>query len=103
MVLNTDLKVCVTNTVQRVISWHSLVLAQLLLKKKRVPLMEPEYSLLWSHVQSTQFCSWLRHCAGYIPDGVIEFFNLLNPSSHMMALGSTQLLTEMSIRKPAVG
>jgi hypothetical protein len=26
------------------------------------------------------------------------FFNLLNPSSHIMALGSTQLLTEMSTR-----
>jgi hypothetical protein len=31
-----------------------------------------------------------------IPD-IIEFFNLLNPSSHIMALGLTQSLTEMSL------
>jgi hypothetical protein len=28
----------------------------------------------------------------------IRFFNWLNPSSHIMALGSTELLREMSIR-----
>jgi hypothetical protein len=28
----------------------------------------------------------------------VNFFNLPNPSSRTMALGSTQLLTEMSIR-----
>jgi hypothetical protein len=28
----------------------------------------------------------------------LDFFNLPNPSSHSMALGSTQLLTEMSTR-----
>jgi hypothetical protein len=33
-----------------------------------------------------------------IPDEVIEFFNLPNPSSRTMALGSTQPLTEMSAR-----
>jgi hypothetical protein len=36
--------------------------------------------------------------AGLIPDDVIGFFNLRNPSSHTMALGLTQPLTEMSIR-----
>jgi hypothetical protein len=35
--------------------------------------------------------------ASSIPD-VIGFFNLLNPSSPTMALGSTQALTEMSTR-----
>jgi hypothetical protein len=34
-----------------------------------------------------------------IPDQVIEFFDLPNPSSGTMALGSTQPLTEMSTRK----
>jgi hypothetical protein len=34
-----------------------------------------------------------------IPDEVIGFFNLPNPSSRTMALGSTQPLTEMSARK----
>jgi hypothetical protein len=33
-----------------------------------------------------------------VPDEV-DFFNLPNPSSRTMALGSTQSLTEMSIRK----
>jgi hypothetical protein len=32
-----------------------------------------------------------------IPDEM-DFFNLPNPSSHTMVLGSTQPLTEMSIR-----
>jgi hypothetical protein len=58
---------------------------------------------------TTSFCghavsSWLRHyatsrkVASSIPDEVIRFFNLLNPSSRIMALGSTQPLTEMSTR-----
>jgi hypothetical protein len=34
--------------------------------------------------------------AGSIPNEDIEFFNLPNPSSRTMALGSTQPLTEMS-------
>jgi hypothetical protein len=48
--------------------------------------------------------SWLRHYAtsrkvtGTIPDEVIGFFNLPNPSSRTMTLGSTQPLTEMSTR-----
>jgi hypothetical protein len=46
---------------------------------------------------------WLRHyftsriVAESSPDGV-NFFNLPNPSSRTMALGSTQPLTEMSTR-----
>jgi hypothetical protein len=47
---------------------------------------------------------WLRYCAtdrkvaGSIPDGVIGFFLLYNPSDRTMALGSTEPLTEMSTR-----
>jgi hypothetical protein len=47
--------------------------------------------------------SWLRYyatnrkVAGSSPDEVV-FFNLPNPSSRTMALGSTQPLTEMSTR-----
>jgi hypothetical protein len=37
-----------------------------------------------------------RKVEGLIPDEVIGFFNLPNPSSHTMALRSTQPLTEMS-------
>jgi hypothetical protein len=40
----------------------------------------------------------VRKFAGSIPDGVIGFFNWPNPSSRIMALGSTQPLTEMSTR-----
>jgi len=53
--------------------------------------------------------SWLRHCAtsqkvtGLIPDGVIGFFHLHNPSGCNMALGSTQPLTEMSTRNVSWG
>jgi len=38
-----------------------------------------------------------------IPDGVIGIFHWHNPSSHTMALGLTQLLTEMSIRNISWG
>jgi hypothetical protein len=37
-----------------------------------------------------------------VPDEV-DFFNLPNPSSRTMPLGSTQPLTEMSTRTPAEG
>jgi hypothetical protein len=36
---------------------------------------------------------------GSIPDEVIGFFNRPNASSHTLALGSTQPLTEMSNRR----
>jgi hypothetical protein len=39
-----------------------------------------------------------RKVAGSITDEVIGFFYWRNPSSRTMALGSTQPLTEMSIR-----
>jgi len=57
----------------------------------------------------TQWRSWLRHCAtswkvmGLIPDGVIGIFHLHNPSSHTMALGLTQPLTETSTRNISWG
>jgi hypothetical protein len=38
-----------------------------------------------------------RKVAGSIPYGFIVIFRRLNPSGRTMALGSTQLLTEMSI------
>ena len=47
----------------------------------------------------------MRHCAksgkvaGSIPDGIIGIFHCHNPSGRTKALGSTQPLTEMSIRK----
>jgi hypothetical protein len=47
---------------------------------------------------------WLRHyatsqkVAGSIPDEVIGFFSWPSSSSRTMALGSTQLLTEMNTR-----
>jgi hypothetical protein len=39
-----------------------------------------------------------RKVAGSIPNEVIEFFNKPNPTRCIMALGSTQPLTEMSTR-----
>jgi hypothetical protein len=52
----------------------------------------------------TRWRSWLSHCATSrkvavsIPDVVIRMFYWHNPSAHTMALGLTQLLTEMSTR-----
>jgi hypothetical protein len=52
-------------------------------------------------VRGTRWRNWLRYyatsrkVAGSNPDEV-DFFNLPNPSSLTMALGSTQSLTEMS-------
>jgi hypothetical protein len=45
--------------------------------------------LVWGHATS-------RKVAVSIPDEVTGFFNLPNPSSRTMALGSTQPLTEMN-------
>jgi hypothetical protein len=42
-----------------------------------------------------------RKVAGSIPDEVIGFFHLPNPSSRTMAMGSTQPLIEMSTRNLA--
>jgi hypothetical protein len=42
--------------------------------------------------------STCRKIAGSIPDEVIVFFNLFNPSSRTTAPDSTQLLTQMSTR-----
>ena len=44
-----------------------------------------------------------RKFAGSIPDGVIGIFHLHNPSDRIMALGSTQPLTEMSTRSISWG
>jgi hypothetical protein len=60
-------------------------------------------------LESTQWRNWLRHCAtnrkvaGSIPDGVTGIFQWLNPSSRIVALRSTQHLTEMSTRNPSWG
>jgi hypothetical protein len=53
--------------------------------------------------------SWLRHCvasrkvAGSIPDSVTGIFHWHNPSGRTMALGLTQLLTELSTRNNSWG
>jgi hypothetical protein len=51
---------------------------------------------------------WLRHhatsrkVAGSRPDGVIEFFNVPNPSSRTRSSGFAQLLTEVSTRSTKI-
>jgi hypothetical protein len=53
--------------------------------------------------------SWLRHCttirkvAGSIPEGVTRMFQWLNPSGRIVALRSTQPVTEMSTTNPSWG
>jgi hypothetical protein len=46
----------------------------------------------------TAHCAASRKIVGSIPDGVFEICHWLSPSGLTMALGSTQHLTEMSIR-----
>jgi hypothetical protein len=43
-----------------------------------------------------RYCATNQKVAGSIPDGVMEFFIEINVSDRAMALGSTQLPTEMS-------
>jgi hypothetical protein len=61
-------------------------------------------------LRGTRQRSWLRHYAtgrktsASIPDDVIGFFNLTNPSSYTMTLGSIQQITEMSTKElPVTG
>jgi hypothetical protein len=57
----------------------------------------------------TRWRSWLRHCATSrrvavsIPDDITGIFHWHNPSGRAMALGLTQLLTEMSTRNISWG
>jgi hypothetical protein len=61
--------------------------------------------IIWCHINTTidMLVYWLRHyaasrkVAGSSPDEV-DFLNWPNPSGRIMALGSTQPLTEMSTR-----
>jgi len=67
---------------------------------------EPAWKIMeyTSITGGTRWRSWLRHCAtsrkvaGLVPDGVTGIFHWNNPSGRTMALGLTQLLTEMSTR-----
>jgi len=53
--------------------------------------------------QWLRWCATVRKVAGSIPDGVIGSFHFHNPFDRTMALGSTQPLTEMSIRSISWG
>ena len=60
------------------------------------------------HVNKTEYfgfrhCATSRKVAGSIPDGVTGIFQWLNPSGRIVALGSTQPLTEISTRNPSWG
>jgi hypothetical protein len=50
-----------------------------------------------------QLVEALHYKPGSIPDGVIGIFHWHDPSGRTMALGSTQLLTEMSTRNISWG
>jgi hypothetical protein len=55
-----------------------------------------EYMNYFSRYSQHLHYATSRKVAVSIPDEIIGFFNLSNPSSCSMALGSTQPLTEMS-------
>jgi hypothetical protein len=46
-----------------------------------------------------EHCATSWKAAGLIPDYVLDFFSLPNPSSRTIALGFIQLLTEKSTRR----
>jgi len=52
---------------------------------------------------TAKHCATSRKVAGLIPDAVIGFFRLHNPSGRTMDLESTQPLTEMSTRNVSWG
>jgi hypothetical protein len=56
-----------------------------------------DWSRQYMYIRDTNYYATSRKVAVSIPD-VIGFFNWPNPSSCTMALGSTQILTEMSTR-----
>jgi hypothetical protein len=94
-----ELSYCIGLSVQ--FSWpgNALLLILILLQSSHLSTKSTE---------GTRWCSCLRHyatsqkVAGSSPNKV-DFFNLPNPSRQTMALGSTQLLTEMSNRNLPVG
>ena len=51
----------------------------------------------------TRWRSWLRHCAGSIPDGATGVFHWFDASGRTMVLKSTQPLTEMSTKAVSLG
>jgi hypothetical protein len=71
-----------------------------------IPLMFHTHLVLRGPLMVAQ---WLRYCAtnwkvaGSIPDGVTGIFYWRNPSDRIMALGSTQPLTEMSTKSISCG
>ena len=75
----------------------------------RNPLQLRQLFFSYHEIRGTRWHSWLRHCAtsrkvaGSIPDGVIGIFHWHNPSGCTMALGSTQLLTEINTRNISWG
>ena len=57
--------------------------------------------LKWGHPRWRcwfRYCVTIRKVTGSIPDGIIEIFHWINPSSYAMALEPNQPLTGMCIR-----
>jgi hypothetical protein len=72
------------------------------LYKYQIQVMHYSIKCMSSH-QPVCECGWgimlqAGKVACFIPIEVIDFFNLPDPSSHIMALGLTQPLTDMSTR-----
>jgi len=67
------------------------------------------YEVTFRVTVRTRWCSLLRHCtisrkvACSIPDGIIGTFRRRNPSDRIMAVGSTQPVTEMSTKAVSLG
>ena len=79
-----------------------------LLRRERIGMLKLVIFFVFSFTlilkSGKRWRSWLGHCAasrkdvGSFPDGLIGIFHWLNPSGRTMALGPTQVLSEMSTR-----
>ena len=72
--------------------------AQVHLKTGFIVLVYDKIYLLIRRLRCLRYCTISWKVAGSISDGVIVIFHLVNPSGRIMALVSTQPLTEMNTR-----
>jgi hypothetical protein len=100
---------------QSVSAENSIVYSQCLQKNRSRYLKKAEFTAvqfwmcMYKDTEGTRWRSWLRLCttsrkvAGLIPNGVTGIYQCFHPSGRIVALGSTQPLTEMSTRNPSWG
>jgi hypothetical protein len=90
-------------------SGRIIIRRRMVFKRSKTRLLNQEVHILLLLLLLRGSVIWLsdyaksRKVTGSIPDEVVGFFNWPNHSSRIMALGSTQPLTEMSTRNLPLG